>query len=351
MKTPEAQPFPFRIGRGYDASLVYNGIVKNTVKKDARHKSPSPGRLPPWLKRRLPAGAEGTGVQAILDDLHLATVCRGAQCPNRAECFACGTATFLILGETCTRTCRFCAIGHRNPGPPREDEPEALAEAAKRMALRYVVITSVTRDDLPDGGAGHFARCIRAVRERLPDARIEVLTPDFQGSEEAVETVLAARPDVFNHNVETIPRLYPVARPEADYRQSLNVLRHAKQQAEAAGGNLRTKSGLMVGLGETDEEVTGVLRDLRAVRCDMVTIGQYLAPSAAHVPVARFVPPERFDAWRAQAREMGFTAAAAGPFVRSSYQAKSLFETPSPDSGVSVTPAANEQEQKQADQQ
>lgn len=295
---------------------------------DTPPKTRPPGRLPGWLKRRIPAGAETSGVQAILDDLHLVTVCHGAHCPNRGECFACGTATFMILGETCTRNCSFCAIGHRNPGPPREDEPEALAEAASRMGLKYVVITSVTRDDLPDGGARHFARCIQAVRRRLPEARIEVLTPDFQGSEADVETVLAARPDVFNHNVETAPRLYPAIRPQANYEQSLRVLRHARQLTEAANQATYTKSGLMVGLGETDEEVLAVLRDLRDARCDIVTIGQYLAPSDAHAPVARYVPPEQFAAWQQQARDMGFRAVASGPFVRSSYKAENLFESP-----------------------
>ncbi|MBS3821313.1 MAG: lipoyl synthase [Planctomycetes bacterium] len=294
-------------------------------------------RLPPWLKRRLPAGQAARrikDVQAMLDELKLATVCNGAHCPNRGECYASGTATFLILGNTCTRACGFCAIDHRAPGPPRPDEPDAVAEAAHRMDLKYVVITSVTRDDLPDGGAGHFAATIQAVRQRRNEARIEVLVPDFQGSEAAIDTVLAARPDVFNHNVETVPRLYADVRPQADYAQSLAVLARAKQRAVQRATNTLTKSGLMVGVGERDEEVEAVLADLREVACDMLTIGQYLAPSDAHVPVARFVTPEQFDAWEAMAREKGFAAAACGPFVRSSYHAKEVFET-----GQSLTTA------------
>ncbi len=295
---------------------------------DESPKNQSAPRLPPWLKRRIPAGGEKSDVQNILDELHLVTVCHGAHCPNRGECFACGTATFMILGETCTRNCRFCAIDHRNPGPPREDEPEALAEAAARMGLKYVVITSVTRDDLPDGGSEHFARCIRAVRARLPETRVEVLTPDFQGNRAAIQAVLAAHPDVFNHNVETAPRLYSAIRPQANYQQSLEVLRYAKELAEASEQKTYTKSGMMVGLGETDEEVITVLCDLRNARCDIVTIGQYLAPSSAHAPVMRYVPPEQFAAWETQAREMGFTAVASAPFVRSSYKAENLFESP-----------------------
>jgi lipoic acid synthetase len=286
-------------------------------------------RLPDWLKVRLPAGAAArktADVQALLKELQLATVCNGAHCPNRGECYASGTATFLILGETCTRSCRFCAIDHRNPGPPREDEPDAVAQAAARMNLKYVVITSVTRDDLPDGGAEHFAETIHAVRSRLPQTRIEVLTPDFQGSHAAIDTVLDARPDVFNHNVETVPRLYPHARPQADYAQSINVLKYAKDRTRAANARTFTKSGLMVGLGERDEEVQAVLADLRSADCDILTVGQYLAPSDAHVPVERFVPPAQFDAWQDHARDIGFKAAACGPFVRSSYHAREVFE-------------------------
>jgi len=283
------------------------------------------GRFPAWIRRRLSASGKASQTERLLEDLHLATVCSGAHCPNQAECFASGTATFLILGRTCTRDCRFCAIVSADPGPLRPDEPQAVAEAAARMRLRYVVVTSVTRDDLPDGGAGHFAGTVLAVRRRLPGARIEVLTPDFRGSTAAVDAVLAARPDVFNHNVETVPRLYPTVRPQADYLRSLSVLSHAGRASREMGLAMLTKSGLMVGLGETDEEVVQVMRDLRAVGCDILTVGQYLAPSPGHAPVARFVEPAQFDAWRKEAMGMGFSAVAAGPFVRSSYHAEDVF--------------------------
>jgi lipoic acid synthetase len=228
----------------------------------------------------------------------------------------------LILGDTCTRHCRFCAIPAGALLPPRADEPEAVAQAAREMKLRYVVITSVTRDDLPDGGSDHFAQTIRAVRQECPGARIEVLTPDFQGSVDAIRTVLAAAPDVFNHNIETVPTLYADVRPEANYQQSLDVLAAAKAENVCL-----TKSGLMVGLGETDAQVRDVLTDLRAVDVDIVTIGQYLAPSDAHVPVARFVEPEQFERWKTLGESMGFAAVASGPFVRSSYHAHEVFET------------------------
>ena len=285
-----------------------------------------PPHFPPWLKKRLPTGGEAVAVARMLTDLGLATVCSGAHCPNLPECYSRGTATFLILGESCTRSCRFCAIPKEPPGPLRDDEPEAVAEACARLRLNHVVVTSVTRDDLPDGGAGHFARTIRAVRGRVPAAVIEVLTPDFRGDVAALETVLAAGPDIFNHNVETVPRLYPAVRPEADYRRSLELLSHAGKWRVAVGGRrLYTKSGLMVGLGETAEEVVAAMRDLRAAACDILTIGQYLAPSAAHLAVERFVEPAEFAAWEAEGRSLGFAAVAAGPFVRSSYQAESVF--------------------------
>jgi len=297
--------------------------VKTPSCEDGR---PDKRRFPPWIRKRAGTSAEAARVRRLLADLGLATVCSSAHCPNQSECYARGTATFLILGSVCTRSCRFCAIRRANPGPLREDEPETVAEAAARLGLAHVVVTSVTRDDLGDGGAGHFARTIRAIRMRLPRAVIEVLTPDFQGSREALQTVLAARPDVFNHNVETVPRLYAAVRPEADYGRSLEVLRYAAERAPQEGLKIWTKSGLMVGLGETDGEIRAVLADLRRAGCEIVTMGQYLAPSPAHAPVARFVEPQRFAAWEAEARAMGFRAAAAGPFVRSSYRAERVFQ-------------------------
>ncbi len=286
-------------------------------------------RLPEWLKKSIPAGGQSASVLKLLDELDLPVVCVGAHCPNRAECFARGTATFMILGEKCTRNCRFCAVETvGEPSPLRADEPAAVAEAARRLDLRHVVITSVTRDDLQDGGAGHFARTIRAVRRVVPAATIEVLTPDFRGDGSSIEKVIAAGPDVFNHNVETVPRLYRPVRPQADFQRSLDVLTHAGRFAASDGldKKLYTKSGLMVGLGETIEEVLDVFRRLRGVSCDMLTVGQYLSPSPEHLPVERFVPPVQFDDLKAAAQEMGFAAVASGPFIRSSYHAGKLFE-------------------------
>ncbi|MFP4106639.1 MAG: lipoyl synthase [Phycisphaerae bacterium] len=282
------------------------------------------------MKRRYRVSAEADAVRDVLEELQLNTVCTGAHCPNQGECFACGTATFMILGDVCTRNCRFCAIDTtRRPGPPRTGEPQAVAQAARRMGLQYVVVTSVTRDDLPDGGAEHFARTIKAIREELPGARVEVLTPDFRGNIEALSTVIRARPDLFNHNVETVPRLYSAVRPQADYRQSLDVLAAAKRLAENTRGQTFTKSGLMVGLGETPDEVLQVMRDLRESGVDILTIGQYLAPSDEHHPIHRFVTPEEFEQFRTEGLEMGFRAVASGPFVRSSYHAEDIFEGPS----------------------
>jgi lipoyl synthase len=253
-------------------------------------------------------------------------VCSSARCPNQPECFARRTATFLIMGQRCTRNCRFCAVESGEPLPLRSDEPTAVAQAAKQLGLRHVVITSVTRDDLADGGAGHFAATIHEVRRTLPKAVIEVLTPYFKGQAAAMDVVIAARPDIFNHNVETVPRLYPVVRPQADYRQSLDVLAYVASKAQG-GKRIHTKSGMMVGLGETGDEVLGVMRDLRASGVEIVTIGQYLRPSTSHLSVERFVEPLEFEAWNEQGMAMGFKAVQAGPFVRSSYQAEQVFKS------------------------
>ena len=283
---------------------------------------PKRQKKPDWLRKRLPSGPEYERIRSLVRKSHLHTVCQEAQCPNIWECFSSRTATFLILGDRCTRNCRFCAVAHQPSGPPDPEEPHRVAEAVDRMQLGYVVITSVTRDDLPDGGAGHFARTIREIRRRVPNAMVEVLIPDFQGRLESLETVLTAQPDVLNHNLETVPRLYDTVRPGADYHRSLQLLGNARRHDP----DLPTKSGLMLGLGEKDAEIQQTLGDLRAVDCRMLTLGQYLQPSKTHLPVARFVPPEEFDHWKAVAEEMGFSEVASGPFVRSSYHARELFE-------------------------
>jgi lipoic acid synthetase len=277
------------------------------------------GRLPEWLKRQLPRGNGNFFTHDLLRELRLETVCENARCPNRPECYARRTATFMILGNTCTRPCGFCTVPRGQPEALESDEPERLAEAADRLGLRHVVITSVTRDDLPDGGADHFYRCVLAVRART-GAAVEVLTPDFLGNVRAIDRVLEARPEVYNHNVETVPRLYKKVRGRADYRRSLDLLAHVKRQTPATV----TKSGLMLGLGETAEELLEVLADLRAVGCDTLTLGQYLAPTLKHIPVARFVPPAEFDALGELARSLGFAHVASGPFVRSSYHADEM---------------------------
>ncbi|GAB4163931.1 MAG: lipoyl synthase [Planctomycetota bacterium] len=269
--------------------------------------------FPAWMKKAYSFGAEDR-VGSILSDLRLNTVCREAGCPNRNECFGAGTATFLILGKTCSRNCRFCDISHGRPLPAEDDEPERVAFAAEQLGLKFVVVTSVTRDDLPDGGAAIFARTIRNLKDVGVEG-VEVLTPDFQGNLSALATVLNEKPDVFNHNVETIPRLYPVARPQADYRCSLAVLKAAAKQG------FTTKSGIMVGLGELPHEVVQVMADLLHAGVSIMTIGQYLAPSKDHLPVKEFVSPARFDWYRETGLSMGFKAVASGPFVRSSYMA------------------------------
>jgi lipoic acid synthetase len=276
-------------------------------------------RLPSWLKRKLPQGNGNFYTQHLLDELRLETVCENARCPNRPECYSRRTATFMILGNVCTRPCGFCSVTKGEPSALEDDEPARVAEAAHRLGLKHVVITSVTRDDLPDGGADHFRRCILAVRERT-GAAVEVLTPDFLGDLTAVDTVLSAAPEVFNHNMESVPRLYKKVRGRASYQRSLDVLGHVKRRYPKTV----TKSGLMLGLGETVDELFEVLADLRTVGCDTLTLGQYLAPTLKHIPVARFVPPDEFDRLAELARKMGFAKVVAGPFVRSSYHADEM---------------------------
>jgi lipoic acid synthetase len=335
-------------------------------------------RLPEWLKRPLPPGDAMMRTRRLLDGLALNTVCVEARCPNLTECWTRGTATFMILGDRCTRRCGFCAVSTQKPEPPEADEPQRMADAAAQLGLRHLVITSVARDDLPDEGAGHFADCIAAVRERLPQATVEVLVPDFHGRPELIGTVVAARPEVYNHNLETVARLQKRVRPAARYERSLEVLRTAKALGKGQGPSgstpasspgsspassppkvrhssnpsrvgraysppedcgtgfqpvssqpgppgLLTKSGLMVGLGETRDELLVALRDLRSAGCDLLTIGQYLRPGPSYLPVERYYPPAEFDELAAAARELGFSAVASGPFVRSSYFAETLF--------------------------
>jgi lipoic acid synthetase len=276
---------------------------------------------PEWLRKRLPVGTAVQLMEGNLEHNRLHTICQEACCPNQGECFSKGVATFLVMGNVCTRNCRFCAVDSGTPGPLDADEPLRLAEEVKRLGLRFVVVTSVTRDDLPDGGAGHFARVIEVMRRECPGVGIEVLIPDFLGSRSDLKTVADAAPEVLNHNVETVPRLYPSVRPQADYRRSLELIREAK----ALNPTLTTKSGLMVGLGETREEVLEVMVDLRAARCDVITIGQYLSPSAAHHPVVEYVNPEIFEKYRRDALRLGFRHAASSPFVRSSYMAEKYY--------------------------
>ena len=281
---------------------------------------PGPSRrLPDWLRRPIP-NAGGIGfTRSLVDELGLETVCESARCPNRSECWTRRTATFMILGDVCTRPCGFCAVKRGRPEAVAEDEPERLAEACHRLGLRHVVITSVTRDDLPDGGADHFARCVEAVRRRT-GATIEVLIPDFDGREAQVERVLESRPEVFNHNVETVARLQQEVRRKSRYEVSLAVLAHARKTRPETF----TKSGLMLGLGETTEEVIETMADLRAIGCHYLTLGQYLQPSPGHLPVIRYLPPAEFDELGRIARALGFAQVASGPFVRSSYHADEM---------------------------
>ncbi len=276
-------------------------------------------RLPEWIKTRPHVGLHDT--KHLLRRHGLSTVCEDARCPNRGECFSKPTATFLILGPLCTRNCGFCAVTSGTPVGVNALEPEQVAAAAAEMNLKYIVITSVTRDDLPDGGAGQFAQTIRAVRKRLPEARVEVLTPDFKGDIDALRIILDAQPDVFNHNVETIQRLYPVVRQLADYGRSLSVLRTAKHISPT----IAVKSGFMLGLGETMDEVVGLLADLRESNVDFLTIGQYLRPTKKNLPVVKYIPPKAFDELKERALSMGFSHVASGPLVRSSMNAEVMF--------------------------
>ena len=278
---------------------------------------------PDWLRKRLPINAATMGVEAGLMNRKLHTICQEGCCPNQGECFAKGVATFLILGDICTRNCRFCAVNCGKPLAPDPEEPRRLALEVRELGLRFAVVTSVTRDDLPDGGAGHFALVIRTIREECSGVGVEVLIPDFRGSASALKAVVDASPEVLNHNIETVPRLYPHVRPQASYRRSLELLKAVREMSPS----LLTKSGMMVGLGETFKEVEDVMADLRKTGCDILTIGQYLCPSKSHFPVAAYIHPEIFESYRQTALNMGFRSVAASPFVRSSYMAETGFQT------------------------
>ena len=276
-------------------------------------------KLPPWLKRPFHAGQIFRDTDTTLTSLGLETICINANCPNRGECWARGTATVLILGKICTRNCKFCSVATGKPLPPDKTEPARIAEMARRMKLKYLVITSVDRDDLPDGGASHFRDCITEVRHQCPEMKFEILTPDFRDCQlEAIDILRDALPFVFGHNVETVPSLYPIARRGGNYQRSLNLLKLAKE----SWLHIQTKSSIMLGLGETDSEVEQVLKDLRAVRCDRLTVGQYLKPSKDSLDVVEYIKPEKFDSWGKKAAEMGFTWVMSSPFTRSSYFAE-----------------------------
>ena len=277
-------------------------------------------RLPDYLKRGIIDTEKTKTVRHILKSNCLNTVCEAARCPNKSECYAKNTATFLIMGNNCTRNCRFCNISCAKPEPLNELEPKKVADAVQKLGLSYVVITSVTRDDLPDGGALHFANVIKEVRELSPDAKIEVLTPDFQGRKESIDIVINAAPDVFNHNIETVPSLYKKARPQASYQRSLDFLNYIKQNS-----NILTKTGLMVGLGETKEELIQTFEDLAKIKCDIVTIGQYIAPTKEHLEVARFYEPYEYDELAKIAQQIGIKHTFFSPLTRSSYKAYEVF--------------------------
>lgn len=278
-------------------------------------------RRPQWLKLGVLEPATLNRATKLTRDLKLHTVCESARCPNRTECFGEGTATFMILGNICARNCAFCAVKHGKPRAPDPQEPDHIVQAVAKLGLRYVVITSVTRDDLPDGGSSQFAQTMRALHEYDPSIAVEVLVPDFQGSASALQTVVDASPAVLNHNIETVPRLYSEVRPQAEYRRSLNLLK----QAKLLDGNLLTKSGLMLGLGEPREEVIEVMADLRQAGCDLLTIGQYLQPSLEHHKLVRYIRPEEFEEYRIAGKELGFVSVMSGPLVRSSFHAAEMY--------------------------
>ncbi len=272
-------------------------------------------RRPHWLKIKLPGGNDYSKVNEIIQDENLFTVCQSARCPNQGECWSRRTATFMILGDICTRNCRFCAVTTGKPGELDADEPRRVANAVKALDLRYAVVTSVTRDDLADGGSAHFAETIRLIQEKQPDCKVEVLIPDFKGNVEALKAVLDAKPDILNHNVETVPSLYSKVRPQANYKQSLTVLENAFKMGAV------TKSGIMVGVGETLDEIVNLMKDLLAVNCKILTIGQYLQPTKDHLAIERFVTPEEFEQYKQIGLGLGFEHIESGPLVRSSYHA------------------------------
>lgn len=279
------------------------------------------GRLPPWFKKKMPDAGALASMKALFDGLSLHTICESALCPNQGDCFSQRTATFLLLGDVCTRDCTFCAVKNGVPSPVDEKEPEHLAAAVERLGLRHVVITSVTRDDLPDGGASHFAKAIALLKGKDKGLTLEVLVPDFCGSLQSLKVVVDAHPDVINHNLETVSRLYSEVRPQADFKRSLRLL----EQVRELDPNIVTKSGLMVGLGETRDELLRTMERLRRVNCDLLTIGQYLQPSAHHHPVMRYVPPEEFIEYEGIGRAMGFRDVASAPLVRSSFNAAQIY--------------------------
>ena len=315
--TSEERPRPLSLTLSSDRRLEAGEKRKPLRAYERLSLLPAPPRRPDWLKARIPAGKAYLETKAILRTLDLHTVCESANCPNIGDCFSRHTATFLILGNVCTRSCPFCDIRSGKPLPVDPDEPMRVAHAVRKLGLRYVVVTSVNRDELPDGGAFQFAAVIRSIRAENPEARVEMLIPDFLGSLEALRCVLDARPDVLNHNMETVKRLYPRVRPAGRYTRSLDLMRRV---TEITPG-IPAKSGIMLGVGETVEEVEELLRDLRAHGCSMVTLGQYLPPSGSHLPLERYAPPEEFAHYRTYGLSLGFRQVASGPLVRSSYHA------------------------------